>query len=125
MKLILKIVSVCILLLFVLVMILPYMLSLFSIDKKLKDYVVTRLNSNGKRLVTIDDIDLGFGFIELSDIMITSEFAAANVVIKSVKFKYNIFKILTNVTSPQNSINNIILTEPKLILKRISQDDLL
>jgi hypothetical protein len=98
----------------------PYILSVFSLDEKLKNYIIDNINTDTEKVVSIEDISIGLWNVEANDIKIISSTQVSQFVIKNIKFNYNIFKLVLDSSQPQNAINEIVLVEPKLILKQSS-----
>ena len=98
----------------------PYILSVFSLDEELKNYIVENINSESEKVVSIEDMSIGLWTVEANDIKIISSTESSQFVIKNVKFNYNILKLITEPSLPQNAISEIVLIEPKLILKQES-----
>jgi len=96
----------------------PYILSVFSLDEKLKDYIVNNINTETEEVVSIEDMQIGLWTAEANNIKIISSTQASQFVIKNLKFNYNLFKLIIDSDQPQNAVNEIILIEPKLILKQ-------
>ncbi len=119
MKKILKIFVIFFILAGILIIDLPQILSLFSLDTKLKDYIVKTINDNNEKVLSIDNIHIDFWKIELSDIKLNSSTASTQFVLKNAKFNYNIWKLLTESSSPQNAITEVVFVEPKLIIKHL------
>jgi hypothetical protein len=96
----------------------PYILSVFSLDKKLKNYIVNSINSESEKVVSIEDMSIGLWTVEANDIKIISSTESSQFVIKNIKFNYNILKLITESSQPQNAVSEIVLVEPKLILRQ-------
>jgi hypothetical protein len=95
----------------------PYILSVFSLDEKLKNYIVDNINTETEKVVSIEDMKIGLWTVEANDIRIISTTQTSQFVIKNIKFNYNILKLIQDSSQPQNAVNEIVLVEPKLILK--------
>ena len=100
----------------------PYLLTMFDLDQKLKDYVVSQLSEDGKTLIDVNDIELKFGKIELREIEYISETARAHFKIRGINFDYNFFTLIGNINEPHRAIDKIVLLEPEVIFKDIQED---
>jgi len=98
----------------------PYILSVFSIDVKLKDYIVSSINTETEKVVSIEDMRIGLWTVEANNIKIISSTESSQFVVKNITFNYNIFKLIFDSTQPQYAVNEIVFVEPKLILKQSS-----
>ena len=97
---------------------LPYILSVFSLDEKLKNYIIENINSESGKVISIEDMSIGLWTVEANDIRIINSNESSQFAIKNVKFNYNILKLFIEPSLPQKAISEIILVEPKLILKQ-------
>jgi hypothetical protein len=119
------IISTILILLFGVLLGTPYLLSVFDLDQKLKDYVTNRLSEDGETIINVNDIAIKFGKIELREIEYKSESARANFMIRGIEFDYNFFTLLTNIKEPHRAIDKIYLVEPRVIFKDLNQQELL
>jgi len=103
----------------------PYLLTMFDLDQKLKDYVIAHLAESGQTLINVNDLDLKFGKIVLSEIEYESETARAHFNIRGIEFDYNFFSLLKNIKEPHRAIDKIFLVEPKVIFKDIQENDII
>jgi len=99
----------------------PYMLTMFELDQKLKDYVIAQLSEEGQTLIDVNDIELKFGKIELREIEYKSETARAHFHIGGIEFDYNLITLLRNIKEPHRAIDKIFLVEPEVIFKDIQE----
>ena len=101
----------------------PYLLTMFDLDQKLKDYVIAHLSEEGQTLINVNDIELKFGKIVLSEIEYQSETARAHFNIRGIEFDYNFFTLIKNLKEPHRAIDKIFLVEPQVIFKDIKKND--
>ncbi len=101
----------------------PYLLTMFDLDQKLKDYVIAHLSEDGQTLINVNDIELKFGKIVLSEIEYKSETARAHFNIRGIEFDYNFFTLIKNIKEPHRAIDKIFLVEPQVIFKDIKKND--
>ncbi|TFH02533.1 MAG: hypothetical protein E4H13_01720, partial [Calditrichales bacterium] len=101
----------------------PYILSLFELDQKLKEYVVAQLSEEGRAVINVNDINLKFGMLELSEIEYKNEGVRADFYIRGIEFDYNIFKLFTQIDAPHRAIDKIYLVEPRIVFKQPVETD--
>ena len=101
----------------------PYLLTMFDLDQKLKDYVIAHLSEDGQTLINVNDIELKFGKIVLSEIEYKSETARAHFNIRGIEFDYNLFTLIKNINEPHRAIDKIFLVEPQVVFKDIEEND--
>ena len=66
----------------------PYILSVFSIDVKLKDYIVNNINTETEKVVSIEDMRIGLWTVEANNIKIISSTQSSQFVVKNISFNY-------------------------------------
>lgn len=125
MKKLIKFILIFVILIILFLIDVPYILSVFSLDEKVKSYIVDNINSETEKVISIEDVRIGVWTVEANDIKIISSTQSSQFVIKNVKFSYNILKLLLEPSAPQNAINEISLIEPKLILKQGSSNSII
>jgi len=101
----------------------PYLLSFFELDQKLKDFVVNKLSEGNEVDLNVDDIDIQFGKIILSEIEYRGASSGANFEIRGLEFDYNLFSLISEFDQPHRAIYKIYLVEPKVIFKSAEQVD--
>jgi len=109
MKRIIVIIGVILLIPLFLIYSLPFWLSVFELDVQIKNYIVHRIGSGSDDIISIEDIEIGIGKIELTDIKFVSYSSNANFLLKGIEFRYSLIDLLLNISEPQKSINNIFL----------------
>ena len=87
----------------------PYLLSLFELDQKLKNYVVEKLTEGNETILNVNNIDIQFGKIILGEIEYSSDGSTANFQIQGLEFDYNLLVLLSNFDQPHRAINKIYL----------------
>ena len=101
----------------------PYLLTVFDLDQKLKDYVVDQLSEDGKTLINVDDLEISYGKIELREIEYKSETTRAYFNIRGIQFDYNFISLLTNIKEPHRAIDRIVLLDPQVDFKEQEEED--
>jgi hypothetical protein len=86
----------------------PYMLTVFDLDQKLKDYVISQLSEDGKTLINVNDLEISYGKIELKEIEYKSETARAHFNIRGIEFDYSFFTLIRNIKEPHRAIDKIV-----------------
>ena len=95
----------------------PYLLTMYDLDEKLKDYVIAHLSEDGQTLINVNDLEISYGKIELREIEYRSETARAYFRIHGIEFDYNFFSLISNIKEPHKAIDKIFLVEPWVVFK--------
>jgi len=95
----------------------PHILSFFNLDKKITDYIISQLTKEGQEIITINDVDFGFGRIKLRGIQFINYSSNVDFVINGLQFDYSLLKLLKNLDNPHKSIDKIFLVQPRVVIK--------
>lgn len=103
----------------------PYLLTMFDLDQKLKEYVISTLSSDGETSLNVNNIQIKFGKIELEEIEYRNESAKADFVIRGIEFEYDFLTLIQNIKEPHRAIDKIFLVEPEVTFKNIDEQSFL
>jgi hypothetical protein len=101
----------------------PYLLTMFDLDQKLKDYVITQLSEDGQTLINVNDLKISYGKIELREIEYKSETARAYFNIRGIEFDFDFFTLIRNIKEPHRAIDKIVLVEPRVDFKEYDEKE--
>lgn len=100
----------------------PLFLRITGLDEPFKKQLLSNIFENNEQKISLDQIDIGLGKFIISGISFKSADQKFEILIDELILDFNIIDFLKTPTAPKNSLTEVYLNNPQLIISRESDN---